>query len=88
MAGASSRPPATAARKGIHVYPEFPTAHRLLAASLSAAGRIERAQEAVTALRRIAPNMSVARTRAGVPWKNPEDMEHYLDALRRAGLPE
>ena len=32
--------------------------------------------------------LSVARTRAGVPWKNPEDMEHYLDALRRAGLPE
>ena len=27
-------------------------------------------------------------TRAGVPWKKPEDMERYLDALRRAGMPE
>ena len=24
---------------------------------------------------------------AGVPWKEPEDMERHLDALRRAGLP-
>jgi adenylate cyclase len=76
------------ARKGIHTYPEFPTAHRLLAASLSAAGQIERARDAVAALLRIAPGTTIARTRAGVPWKKPEDMEHYLDALRRAGLPE
>jgi adenylate cyclase len=76
------------ARKGIHTYPEFPTAHRLLAASLSAAGLIERARDAVAALLRIAPGTTIARTRAGVPWKKPEDMEHYLDALRRAGLPE
>jgi TolB-like protein/Flp pilus assembly protein TadD len=76
------------ARKGIHVYPEFPTAHRLLAASLSAAGEIARAEEAVAGLLRIAPGVSIARTRAGVPWKKPEDMERYLDALRRVGLPE
>jgi TolB-like protein len=76
------------ARKGIHVYPEFPTAHRLLAAGLSAAGEIERARDAVAALLRIAPSASLAKTRAGVPWKHDATMQRYLDALRRAGLPE
>jgi adenylate cyclase len=76
------------ARKAIHVYPEFPTAHRLLAASLSAAGQIETARAAVESLLRIAPGMSIAKTRAGVPWKKPEDTERYIDALRKAGMPE
>jgi TolB-like protein/tetratricopeptide (TPR) repeat protein len=76
------------ARKGIHVYPEFPTAHRLLAASLSSAGRMDEARGAVAGLLRIAPGTTITKTRAGVPWKKSEDMERYMDALRRAGLPE
>jgi TolB-like protein/class 3 adenylate cyclase/Flp pilus assembly protein TadD len=76
------------ARKAIHVYPEFPTAHRLLAASQAALGRIEEARAALAALFGIVPDASIARTRTGVPWKRPEDMERYLDALRRAGMPE
>jgi hypothetical protein len=35
-----------------------------------------------------APGTTIAKTRAAVPWKDPLVMERYLDALRKAGLPE
>jgi hypothetical protein len=35
-----------------------------------------------------APSTTIAKTRAGVPWKDSAIMERYLDALRKAGLPE
>jgi adenylate cyclase len=76
------------ARKAIHVYAEFPTAHRLLAASHASLGQVEKARAALAPLFRIVPDSSIARTRAGVPWKKPEDAERYLDALRTAGMPE
>jgi TolB-like protein/class 3 adenylate cyclase/Flp pilus assembly protein TadD len=76
------------ARKAIHLYNRFPTAHRLLAASCSLLGQTENAQSALAALLSTAPGSTIARTRAAVPWKDPAVMERYLDALRKAGLPE
>jgi hypothetical protein len=34
------------------------------------------------------PGMTVTATHQQVPWKNPDDAQHYLDGLRKAGLPE
>jgi adenylate cyclase len=76
------------ARKAIHLYHRFPTAHRLLAASCSLLGQTENAKAALAALLSSAPGSTIAKTRAAVPWKNPAVMERYLDALRKAGLPE
>jgi TolB-like protein/class 3 adenylate cyclase/Flp pilus assembly protein TadD len=76
------------ARQAIHLYPAFPVAHRLLAASLSALGQADKAKAALAGLLAVAPGATIANTRAGVPWKQPEVMGRYLDALRRAGLPE
>jgi len=63
-------------------------AHRLLAASLSALGQADKAKAALAGLLAVAPGATIANTRAGVPWKQPEVMERYLDTLRRAGLPD
>ncbi|MDR6293459.1 TolB-like protein/class 3 adenylate cyclase/Flp pilus assembly protein TadD [Inquilinus ginsengisoli] len=76
------------ARQAIHLYPAFPVAHRLLAASLSALGQADKAKAALAGLLAVAPGATIANTRAGVPWKQPEVMERYLDTLRRAGLPD
>jgi adenylate cyclase len=76
------------ARKAIHLYERFPTAHRLLAASCSLLGQTENARAALAALLSSAPGSTIAKTRAAVPWRNPAVMERYLDALRNAGLPE
>jgi adenylate cyclase len=76
------------ARKAIHLNHQFPTAHRLLAASCSLLGEIENARSALTELLSSAPGSTIAKTRSAVPWKDPAVMERYLDALRKAGLPE
>ncbi|WP_225771761.1 adenylate/guanylate cyclase domain-containing protein [Inquilinus sp. Marseille-Q2685] len=76
------------ARQALHLYPAFPVAHRLLAAALSALGRADEAKTALAGLLAVAPGATIANTRAGVPWKPAEVMDRYLDALRRAGLPE
>ena len=76
------------ARKAIHLYDRFPTAHRLLAASCTLLGQTDDAQSALAALLSSAPGSTIARTRAAVPWKEPVVMERYLNALRKAGLPE
>jgi adenylate cyclase len=76
------------ARKAIHLYHRFPTAHRLLAASLTLLGEIEKARSALSALLSCAPGTTIAKTRAAVPWKDPAVMDRYLDALRKAGLPD
>ena len=76
------------ARKAIHLYHRFPTAHRLLAASCTLLGQIDKARSALAALLSSAPGTTIARTRTAVPWKDPVVMERYLDALRKAGLPE
>ena len=34
------------------------------------------------------PNATVAKWAAQQPYKNPADLEHYKDGLRKAGLPQ
>jgi adenylate cyclase len=75
-------------RKAIHLYHRFPTAHRLLTASCTLLGQTDKARSALQALLSSAPGTTIAKTRAAVPWKDPLVMERYLDALRKAGLPE
>jgi adenylate cyclase len=74
--------------KSIHLQPDFPTAHRLLAASYGQKGDAAKAQAALEGLLAIAPGTTIASTRAGVPWKDPAIMDRYLGALRKAGLKE
>lgn len=76
------------ALKSIHLQPDFPTAHRLLAASYGQKGDAAKAQAALEGLLAIAPGTTIASTRAGVPWKDPAIMDRYLGALRKAGLKE
>jgi adenylate cyclase len=65
-----------------------PSAYRARAACLSRLGRIDEAKAALAEFLRLAPGSTVASTKAQVPLKKPEDLERYLEALRRAGLPE
>jgi len=67
---------------------DWPGVYRVLAANCGQAGRIEEGRAAVAELRRVAPEMTIESTRAQVPWKDPADMERYLDGLRKAGLPQ
>jgi TolB-like protein/Flp pilus assembly protein TadD len=68
--------------------PNFPSAYRGLTACYSLLGREAEAEAALTELLRVAPQLTIAHTRAGLPITNPEVLERYLNGLRRAGLPE
>jgi TolB-like protein len=68
--------------------PDFPSAYRGLTACYSLLDRKAEAESALADLLRVAPQLTIAQTRAGLPITSPEVLERYLEGLRRAGLPE
>ncbi len=78
------------ARKMVESNPDFPGGWRQLAADYGQLGRLEEARQAVAQLRRLVPDVSIASTRARVPYatQSRDGMERFLDGLRKAGLPE
>jgi tetratricopeptide (TPR) repeat protein len=64
----------------------YPGAYRVRAACLSQLGRIDEAKAAFAEFLRLAPDATVTSIKAHVPLKRPEDLERYIDALKRAGL--
>ncbi len=64
-----------------------PLSYRILAATLADAGRIDEAREATAELLKLQPNSCLRRSR-GANYRLLEDVDHYVSALARAGLPE
>jgi adenylate cyclase len=74
-----------AAQRVIRSYPEFPLIYRWLAAALGQAGRPQEAKEALDQAVAIGAGTFDMYVRRRVPWHRPEDYEHMLDGLRKAG---
>jgi adenylate cyclase len=66
--------------------PNFPPAHLNLAACYAALGRLEEARAEVAEVLRVNPNASLEVFKQITPYKNPADLERFLDGLRKAGL--
>ncbi len=75
------------ARKAVQQNPGVGTAHRLLAANLVSAGRLEEARE-VTRKRDAVQRTTIGEIRALRLFKQKEVFERYLAAQRRLGVPE
>ena len=75
------------ALQGLRTAPDNPTLRRQLAAAYAMLGRMDEAREAIAEYLLIEPDHTVADSRK-IPCSVPEDLEHFLDGLRRAGLPE
>ena len=73
------------ARQAVQLRPGLLGAHRVLCASLAQAGQIEQATSAMSTLRQLQPNVSVAWVQESVPYTN-KPMAHFLQGLRKAGL--
>jgi adenylate cyclase len=58
----------------------------VLCASLAQAGQVDEAASAMMTLRQLQPKVSLAWVQQSVPYTS-KPMEHFLDGLRRAGLP-
>jgi adenylate cyclase len=73
------------ANKAILERPGFSAAQRILVASLAQAGRTKVATAAMTKLREVQPNISIAWIEQHVPYTE-RAMPHFLDGMRKAGL--
>jgi TolB-like protein len=74
------------AREAIRQRSDFVGAHRVLTASAGMAGDTETADAALQELRRAQPNISLAWIANEMPIMQGGELEHYLEAFRRAGL--
>ena len=63
-------------------------ARLLLAANYSAVGRESEARDQIAELVQSHPDFDVSHAARQSPYRDREDLERYLDLLRRAGLPE
>jgi Flp pilus assembly protein TadD len=75
------------AQKAVELRPGLLGAHRVLCASLGQAGQVDKAASAMMTLRQLQPNVSVRWVQQSVPYTT-QPMEHFVDGLRRAGLPD
>jgi adenylate cyclase len=77
-----------AAKKAVTLSPDDYLTHISLAAAYSLAGREEEARSEAEEVLRIHPKFSLDYQAKILPFKNKRDLEHFVDALRKAGLPE
>jgi adenylate cyclase len=74
--------------KALRENSSVPGIYRLRAACLSQLDRVDEAKTALADFLRLVPDANVASTKAQIPLKRSEDLERYVEALRRAGLPD
>jgi TolB-like protein/Tfp pilus assembly protein PilF len=73
-------------REAIRQRSDFVGGHRVLTAAAAMAGETELAANALQELRRAQPNISLAWLLTQMPIKETAEMQHYVEAFRRAGL--
>jgi len=78
----------TVSRGVLREHPGYASSMRQLTAALSMLGRDEEAAESLEQLLKRMPDLTVSQVRRIVPVREPEDWDRWLDALRKAGLPE
>ena len=76
-------------RRAIWRSPKHRPAHVFLAASLAQNGLLDEAHKEADEVLRIEPNFALNRQpQCFAPYRRKEDAEHFIDGLRKAGLPE
>ena len=79
---------ATWAAKALQGNLNFSPTHRVLAASLAHADRLDEARAAVERLLALVPDLTVTRFGKFTRFRHPENFALLIDGLRKAGLPE
>jgi adenylate cyclase len=75
-------------QEAVNRFPTFITPRRHLAATYAQMGRLDEARVQIAKIRELDPSINVNLYRGTLLYENPDDLEHYLDGLRKAGLPE
>ena len=70
-------------------WPNFQTALRIAAASYALAGHLAEAKSARLRLQQLDPKLHLSNLKDEVgPYRRPQDIARYIEALRAAGLPD
>ncbi len=62
--------------------------HVTLACAYAQSGQLEEARAAAAEVLRINPGFTIESSKRILVYKDPKDLEHYIDGMRNAGLPE
>jgi adenylate cyclase len=62
--------------------------HVTLACAYAQSGQLEEARAAAAEVLRINPGFTIESSKRILVYKDPEDLDHYIDGMRKAGLPE
>jgi len=73
-------------REALRQRSDFVGAHRVLTAAAGMAGQEDLAAAALEGLKRAQPNISLDWIASQMPFMRDQDLRHYLDGFRRAGL--
>jgi adenylate cyclase len=68
--------------------PNLQWPHLWLAATYAQAGQLEEARKQATEVLHINPGFTIERHKRIMVYKHPQDLEHRIDGIRKAGLPE
>ncbi len=80
-------PAAMSLKEAIDRNPGSLWAHQRLAATYARLGRLDQARDEANLILEMNPDFSIAEIKKGLPFKNPTDLEVYLEGLRLAGFP-
>jgi len=75
-------------KKALSISPNYLPAHAFLAASYISLGREDEAAASAEEVLRLNPKFSLMSYAKTLPYKNKSDIDRYMAALRKAGLPE
>ncbi len=78
----------TVLKKALHYQPDYFRAHLTLAVCYAALGREEEAHAEAAEVLRLNPKFSVKKYAKAMPIRDKAVKERYIDALRKAGLPD
>ncbi len=76
------------AEEGTRLRPGFTAAYRVQCAGLAQAGRMDEAKAVLERLKERQPDVSATILRATLPYSTPENLEKFIEGLRKAGMPE
>ena len=76
------------AEKGLHSGPGVTWAYRMLASYHAQAGHKEEAAAALAEFLRHNPGVTMEKLRQGMPPSLQKSQPHYMEGLRKAGIPE
>ncbi len=75
-------------REWVSRLPNLQWPHVMLACAYAQSGQLEEARGEAAQVLRINPVFTIESSKRILVYKDPKDLEHYIDGMRKAGLPE